>query len=236
MDSSILFVLAASFILAQISIFVFFSLKKEIQEKKKKLILFHKALIEKEGLTYKPLSFMTFGLVSFNSYSNRLKINSFYLNKFPLPVLFYLVAREVRRQATYESKGLTRSFAVVSRDKIQNLYMTILLLWGSVISGYVRTLDLDTESMERLGSMAMLPANVIILMSLYQRFLSKKSKNIKIEFNKDLDSYADETVGGGMFFWANKIHKRTPFGEPSFKDRYELSKQHPFKDQWSSFL
>ena len=223
------------FLLTQVGIYLFFRFQPKTQIKIKSLTLFHKELLNTYHLPYKPLGFFTFGIMPYGFYTKKQKINLFLVNKYSLPELFYLISREVRRQSHMEEKGNVFGFSFLNKQKSREFWFTTLLIWGSIISIYSQSLDLTPEALENLSSLVMLPSNLIIFSGLYIKLFSKKHKKEKHLFHKDLDSWADEIVGGGSSYWGAKINHR-PWGQPSFKDRYEQSKNYPFKEKWSDFL
>lgn len=219
----ILVIVILSWVGIQLSIFLALSFSSKNKSIKVKLNSFYKEILTKEGLKVKKLSFFNLGGVSYSHFSGRVSVNLTEIKKHNLEEIKYLIAREILKQKTYEGQGSFASYSLLLRDKIRNRNLIWSLVTASIIFAYTSLLGLPQEQLENLHSLIFLPSNLIILTMAYNTLFSKKHKEDKINLAREMDKYADQTVGGGVSYWRKFKGKRSPRFEPSYEDREKQS-------------
>ena len=221
--SDILIGIVLAWVGSETIFFVIYSLSKKNKEIKKQLNIFYEELLKKEGLPYKRLSFFNLGGISYSHFNKKVSINLSWF-KLSIEELKYLIAREVLKQKTYNGQGSFKSYSFLLREQLRNRNLIWSLLTASIIFAYTSTLGLPSDQLENLHSLIFLPSNLIILTMAYKTLLSKNYKNEKINLAKEMDLYADKTVGGGEVYWARFKGRRSPRFEPSYEDREKQSR------------
>lgn len=221
----ILVVVILTWVTAQVGIFIFYNFSTKNKKIKNQLNRFHEELLKKEGLPYKRLSFFNLGGISYSHFNKTVSVNLLWF-KLSIDEIKYLIAREVLKQKTYNGQGSFESYSLLLRDQIRNRNLIWSLLTASIIFAYTSILGLPSEQLETLHSLIFLPSNLIILTMAYNTLFSKKHKKEKINLAREMDLYADKTVGGGEVYWGRFKGKKSSRFEPSYEDREKQSRDY----------